>query len=147
MNVQKELANGVTITYLDESKKVAADRWLVKLRCRVSTSRQGWMGEALAGNDPQSVFCREGLGEQLVHETVMERNFIDEKEREGVLATMVTSLEETMGRYVATEGFVRQLFAKRLAELGEQFRQPRAVAPPDEADDPPGPADFSACFR
>ena len=145
--MEKALANGVTLIYLDESKKLAGDRWLVKLRCRVSTPLQGWMREAVSGSDPQTQFCRERLGETLVHETVMERNFIDQKAREGVFAEMVRSVEETMLSYVSAEGFVRQLFAKRLAEVTAHYPPQGQTPILDEEEDPPGPADFSACFR
>lgn len=147
MDMEKTLVNGVTLIFLDESKRVAGDRWLVKLRCRVSTPLHGWMREALAGSDPQTLFCRERLGECLCHETVMERNFIDEAEREGVFAEMVRSLEETMLSYFSAEGFGRQLFAKRLAEATQDFSLQGQTPILVEDEDPPGPADFSACFR
>lgn len=146
--MEKTLANGVTIAYLDESKKVAGDRWLVKLRCRVSAPLQGWMVEAVSGSDLQAAFCRQRLGAGLRHETVLERNFIDAGARERVLAEMIDGLEETLLGYLATEGFARQLYRKQLAEATEHFRR-QAVPPVPQAevDDPPGPADFSACFR
>ncbi len=145
--MEKELTNGMTISCHDESKKLAADRWLVKLRYRAAIPLQEWMREALAGDDPQTVFCREQLGGQLVHEIVMERNFIDEADREGVLAEIIEHLESTVLGYLSKEAFVRQLFTIKLAEGAQVYAQQGWPQRVEEGEDPPGPADFSDCFR
>jgi hypothetical protein len=147
MSATKELANGVTITYVDESKKLAADRWLVKLRCRATIPLQGWMWNSMLGEDPRTIFCRERLAGGLAHEIVMERNFIDKTERERLLAEMVCTLEETVLGYIGREAFVRQLFTRKLAESTLHFDQQRPEFLVDDVEEPPGPADFSACFR
>ena len=145
--MEKELANGMTLTYLDESKKLAADRWLVKLRCQVTIPLQAWMTEAMAGDDPQVVFCREQLGGQLAHEIVMERNFIDEKDKDSLRTELIERLEEAVLRYLSKEAFVRQLFTIKLAEGAQLYVQQGWTQRVEEGEDPPGPADFSACFR
>lgn len=143
----KKLTNGMTITYQDESKRLAADRWLVKLRCLAAIPLQGWMREALAGDDPPTVFSRERLGGQLAHEIVMERNFIDEADKERVLAELIAQLERTAFEYLAKETFVRQLFTIKMAEASRLYAQQGWTPKLDEEEDSPGPADFSACFR
>ena len=145
--MQKELANGMTATYVDESKKLAADRWLVKLRCRIAMPLAGWMLDELAGDDPQANFCRAQFAGRLAHEIVMERNFIDAADRERVLAELIERLENTVLGYLEREVFVRQLFAVKRAEMLERYAQQLASAGVDEEDEGPEPADFSACFR
>lgn len=147
MSAAKELANGVTITYVDESKKIAADRWLVKLRCRATVPLQGWMWDAMVGEDPRTVFCRERLAEGLLHEVVMERNFIDQSERERLITEMIATFEESVLGYIARETFVGQLFTRKLHEATEEYGWSRPEMVAEEVEDPPGPADFSACFR
>lgn len=146
--MERELANGIRVTYLDESKKLAADRWLVKIRCRLTIPLQGWMSEALAGDDPQTVFCRQELDGQLLHEMVLERNFIDESEKGGLQEEMIERLEESVLGYLSREAFVRQLFTAKLTEVKERYaRQGWSKVSPDEGDETPEPDDFSACFR
>jgi len=147
MSSQRELANGVTITYFDQSKKIAGDRYLVKVRCLASIPLQGWMVDALAASDPQTEFCRERLAGNLTHEIVMERNFIDETEREKLLSGMISSLEEAVLGYLSKESFVRQLFARKVSELVEQYGEAERVKFLEDEEEPPGVADFSACFR
>ena len=147
MSAAKELANGVTITYVNESKRLAGDRWLVKLRCRATIALQGWMRDALVGEEPLTVFCRECLAEGLIHEMVMERNFIDQTENERLLTEMISELDKSVLGYMARETFVRQLFTRKLAEATEAFACQRPEMPVEDSEDPPGPADFSACFR
>lgn len=147
MNIEKELANGAMVTYLDESKKLAADRWLVKLRCRVAIPLQAWMSDALSGEDPQTVFCREHLGGQLVHEIVVERNFIDETEKERLKAEMTERLEDATLEYLSREVFVRQLFTVKLAEAKDHYARQGWKPLAEDGDSTPEPDDFSACFR
>jgi len=144
--MEKELANGVTVSCHDESRKLAADRWLVRLRCRAAIPLQGWMWESLQGDDPQTVFCREQLDGQLLHEIVMERNFIDAGDKDQVLAELVEQLEGTVVGYLGKEAFVRQLFTIKLAEVTQLYAQ-QGWTERVEEDDLPGPADFSACFH
>ena len=149
MNDERTLANGVTIRYLNESKKLAGDRWLVKLRCHATIPIQEWMREAMAGPGPENRFCRDHIlsAGVLHHDIVRERNFIDAKEREGLFTELLDSLETTTLGYLASEPFVRQLFAKKHAEAKQLFTQQGHADHQVDDDDPPGPADFSDCFR
>lgn len=149
MNIEKELANGMRVDYLDESKKLAGDRWLVRLRFRGFIPLQGWMKASLVGDDPQTVFCREEFGDRLVHEVIRERNFIDEGEKDALLSEMVQAFEQDIAGYLEKETFARQLFTLKLGQTTERYLRQERIAPlmSNEEDDAPGPADFSACFR
>ncbi len=120
---------------------------MVKLRCRATIALQGWMRDALVGEEPLTVFCRKCLAEGLIHEMVMERNFIDQTENERLLTEMISELDKSVLGYMARETFVRQLFTRKLAEATEAFACQRPEMPVEDSEDPPGPADFSACFR
>lgn len=145
--MEKELANGMTATYLDESKKLAADRWLVKFRCRIAMPLQPWMLNDLAADDPQLSFCRQQFEGCLAHEVVMERNFIDVADKAQVMADMIERLEDTVLVYLSKEAFVRQLFASKLAEFRQRYAQQGWSERLAEGAEIPEPADFSACFR
>lgn len=149
-DMDKKLANGLAIRYQDESKKLAADRWLIKLRCQAFIPVQDWMREALAGDDPCTAFCRRELGKHLAYEVVLERNFIDECEGERVRQELVGAFESSVLSYLEKEVFVRQLFATHRVALEERYARlawSEAGSVVEEGDETPGPADFSACFR
>lgn len=145
--MEKELANGMTATYVDESKKLAADRWLVKLRCCIATPLKGWMLDDLAGDDPQTLFCRAQFAGRLAHEIVMERNFIDAAEKDLVMDELIERLENTVLGYLERELFVRQLFAVKMKEFAELYARQGWTERLEEGGEPAEPADFSACFR
>ncbi len=145
--MEKDLENGMTATYLDESKKLAADRWLVKLRCRIAMPLQGWMLDEMAGDDPLAFFCREQFAGCLAHEIVMERNFISASEREKVMTEIIEHLDDTMLAYLSKEAFVRQLFNVKIAEFTQRYAQLGWTERVEESGDISEPADFAACFR
>lgn len=143
----KKLANGMTVTYHDESKILAADRCLVKSRCRVEIPLQDWMLADLAGDDPQTCFCREQFDGGLVHEIVQERNFIDVAEKEIVMAAIIAQLEKSILEYLSKEAFIRRLFVVKKAEFVQHYTQQAMTARLEDEEDVAEPADFSACFR
>lgn len=149
MEMKEKLTNGITLSYYDESKKIAGDRWLVKLRCQASIPLQEWMVDALSGDDRQCVFCREQFNGQLHHETITERNFIDDEEKDTVLMQLRNCFDDDALRYLAKEIFVRQLFTKKQKECIELYHlQLKTSLLPEVGDeDGPDPVDFSACFQ
>ncbi|MBA3016009.1 MAG: hypothetical protein FP815_13850 [Desulfobulbaceae bacterium] len=148
MKRKEKLTNGITIRYFDESKKIAGDRWLVKLRCHASIPQQEWMMEALNGDDEQTLFCREQFGGQLFYEAFRERNFIDDGEKDNVLIQLRNCFDDNVLGYLAKEEFVKQLFTTRRSEWEKQYLlQSKSSLLQDVGDDDdPEPVDFSACF-
>jgi len=151
MAIKEQLTNGITVTYHDESRRIAADRWLVKLRCEASLPWQAWMDEVLSG-DPQeqAAFCRQFFDGRLCYETVRERNFIDETEKEKLFRELCRSFADNALRYLEREDFVRQLFVTRRSEYVEQYlllQQSQYHSLVDDGNESPEPTDFSACFQ
>jgi hypothetical protein len=145
--MENKLANGMTVTYLDESKGLAADRWLVKLRCRIAMPLQDWMLSDMARDDPQALFCREQFAGHLVHEIVQERNFIDVTDKERVLTEIREHLDDSVRSYLSKGVFVRQLFKVKLAEFIQLYTQQGWTGRLEEGVEIEDPTDFSACFR
>jgi len=145
--MERKLANGMTITYRDQSKKLAGDRWLVSCRCRVSLPLSSWMDQELSGDDPQTIFCREQFAGAVAHEMVLERTFIDAADRHRVLAELMRCFEENLEGYLAKEGFVQKLFAAQRKEFAQRYAE-QSWGEEDKGQEPsPEPADFSACCR
>lgn len=144
----RALANGARLRCEDLSKKVAGDRWLVRLRCVLTCPPAPWMEADIDGSDDESAWLRHELADGLRFEQEFERNFVDEGDREEILAGFLERVEAMAAGYLGGEAFVRHLFTRRLAELRQQYVVEKArgrEAAVEEDDD--GPADFSHCFR
>jgi hypothetical protein len=145
----KTLKNGVKVSLFDFCKPIAADRWYVKILCRIEVAVPE---EKLAGSGlevkEQKVFCKL-CNNTLVHEFIKERNFIDEKEKDEVVAAIISQIQENSLGYMANQVFADNLFQQKVDEfMREQdvLRQ-MAMVKADFEDDDDGPADFSACFK
>lgn len=146
---EQKLAGGMVVTIHDESRRLAADRWLVKIRCEVTLPLPAECLCDLAEEDiglKAAVLSK--LGDSLSFLVVRERNFIDAQEKAAVVAGMVASVRENMVGYLANPHFPARLFARRYRELRESClveRHYHGLAAAHDEDG--GPADFSAIFR
>ncbi len=153
MNMQhfkeQKLANGLTLSFSDCSKCVAADRWLVKMEgeMRIPLANVNW--PAGDGDDPALLnMVKERLGESISFILSKERNFIDADKKEEVLTDLVLQVEENLLGYLGDSSFPQKLFAKQYEEMRQrcllELQQPAASGVDDDDN---APADFSACFR
>lgn len=141
----KLLPNGITLTYIDESKKIVGDRWQVKIRCVASLPLNEAMRATLHELSPEErEFIHNELTDGLRHEQLWERQFVDNDVKEQV---MDKELERSakLFPYLGQKDFGEKLFNQRLSELRQAFKQrPLPQAAPSTI---PEPDDFSACFK
>ena len=108
------LDNGLDLEFYDASKKIAGDRWQVKLMVRVeipvSNYLQG-LDEVMDTDDIQKT-----LGQKIVYEKSMERNFIDDTEKERILIGFCDSLSESALSYLSAQNFPKQFIVKKFKE-------------------------------
>lgn len=144
------LPNGITVTFYDLSRKVAADRWLVKVKCEADFE----VGEPLYANMNDAKLAaamQEEGANRMRHQLFRERNFIDAREKDAVLHDLFTQLHKNAITYMGSELFLRRLFEKKVEafkleyRIQEEIRRQAALAEGEDDDD--GPADFSACFK
>lgn len=82
------LENGLTLEIKDYSRKVAADRWLIKLVARMEiTVTDTGFSDKLPQPAPLDQM-RAKLGDRIHHEYQVERNFVDGAVKETVLNNM-----------------------------------------------------------
>jgi hypothetical protein len=142
---EKVLANGALLSIVDESKKIAGDRWCIKLRCLTTISWAEWMDQYVAEEaDPYEV-VRKSL-EPITHEIVKERNFIAQSEKDQIIAEMLASLQDNVEHYLASPNFTKNCFLKHLQEWREAQKM-MSMMKAEETSDGDEPADFSGCFR
>ena len=142
------LPNGITVTFYDLSRKVAADRWLVKVQCEADFE----VGEQLFAHINDATLAaamKEDCASRVRHNLFRERNFIDIREKDEVLHDLFTHLHENAIAYMGGELFLRRLFEKKVEAFRLQYlvRQERNRQAALTDDDDDGPADFSACFK
>lgn len=141
------LANGIQMTCYDLSRKIAADRWLVKVKCEAVLQVPDELFDAIDDADMASAM-KQDCANTVIHTRYRERNFIDEKDKDGVRQELFNQLSENAQTYMGGELFSRKLFEKKVAEFKLQYqiqKERERLAVTDEEDE--GPADFSACFR
>ncbi len=141
----KQLPNGLILTYIDESKKIAMDRWQIKIRCVASLPLNETMRAVLHEFSPEErEFIYNKLAGDLRYEQVWERQFVDKDVKEQVMAEELERSEKLFP-YLGQADFGEKLFKQRLSELRQSFKQ--RPLPSDPASTIPEPDDFSACFK
>ncbi len=143
---EKKLSTGAVMTITDESKKLAADRWLVKLQCVVTIPWAEWMDQYLDKNDGSYEDVRTSI-EPIMYEMVKERNFIDHSEKEEMLLDIQAKIHENIGQYVDRPDFSNKVFHKQLQEWRDTQRLMASMPLENELGDVEEPDDFSACFK
>ena len=145
---EQKLANGLTLSFIDCSKCVAADRWLVKMQGEVKFPLADVVWPEDAGDDPELLaLIKERLGESISFILSKERNFIDADEKEALLGELVAQVEDNLVGYLSDPSFPEKLLARQYEEMRQQCLQERQQVYSSVDDEDDGPTDFSACFR
>jgi len=144
----RTLANGIIVSYENMSRLIAADRWLVKIKCKVFCPVNLDDLSSLAGDDQELLAeLRNVFAEGLSHEILRERNFVDEAEKQEIIEEIIAQYEINVENYMGSDVFTRRLLKTRAGEIVDSFRLRQNMPPEPVMDDDDGPADFSACFR
>ncbi len=142
----EQLANGVEVRFYDESRRVAGDRWQVKVRydAVVSVSETFW---SLVSGGPELIEeIRAALGGEIVLTNVNERNFISAEKKEMLVAEIVGRARKNIFGYLADPGFPGRYFERCFKEALEEIeRKKREVRVPNN-EDVEEPVDFSDLF-
>ena len=142
----EQLANGVVVRFYDESRRVAGDRWQVKVRydAVVSVSETFW--SPVSGESELIEEIRAALGGKIVLTNVNERNFISAEEKEVLVAEIVSRARKNIFGYLVDPGFPERYFKRCFIEAREEIeRNKREVCVPDN-EDVEEPVDFSHLF-
>ncbi|WP_157861397.1 hypothetical protein [Desulfurivibrio alkaliphilus] len=143
------LPNGLRLTFYDKSRRLAGDRWLVELQCAAECPLTAELAAQFTEPDDRlraEIMSR--LGDKLEFSVNRTRHFIDEQEKEQVLAELLAGIREHVLIYFVKPDFPRRLLLDTCAKLREDCLldrhrdQEQQQQPEDD-----GPADFSALFR
>ena len=109
-----DLENGLKLAIYDESKKIAADRWVVKFAARMEIPVNCISQEGANGVNPDEI--KSGLGDIVLFEHKRERNFIDEKEKNETFDSLCTMFLETSLNYLSHADFPVKFILKKYSE-------------------------------
>ncbi len=145
---EKELANGIRLSFFNESKIMTGDRWLIKLKCLAQLPVTDDDFASLPQDDPDLLqYLREKFAGNLSFSTVRERIFVDETEQEQVFSELLKTFLESTLDYLAAPNFPEQLMDSKFKKFSQEYQVKKELDKLVEEDDDDGPADFSACFK
>ena len=120
---EKDLENGLKLEFYDCSKKIAGDRWQVKLTVKVEISVKEYLQSLDEGMDADDVL--KVLGQKVIYEKNMERNFIDDREKEKLLNDIFDSSMKNSLLYLSKPNFPKQFIGKeyKAKKLRDKYYQ------------------------
>lgn len=144
----KELANGVRLTLIDNSRTIAGDRWFLKLDLEafVAIPEAYWT----ARQDKEAPLLsriRELMGDKAKFSSSREKHFVDDKERPTLMEGLLTEVHTTILPYLSSPAFADKLIDDQFNKTKTRVLQENRPNTARADDDDDGPADFSHCFR
>jgi len=115
-----ELKNGLIMVFLDQSKKIAADRWYIHIRVeiRIPVQKKWFRKEPIDEGQYQAI--QQTLGEEVVFSQKKERNFVSEKVKDQIVEDICNQALRTGHTYCASDTFAARTILKA---FGEKRRQ------------------------
>ena len=144
----EKLDNGISVRVTDQSRQVAGDRWYIKLVCTVSMSVEEGAIKVCDDDGPELLArIREHIGNEASKDFVLERNFVDEREKDDVSDELLIRIKENIKGYLASDKFP-SLFLDRCYDEARLVCQNVTDLPvAEQSGEDEGPTDFSDCFR
>lgn len=105
-----DLANGLKLQLIDDSRQIAADRYSVRLKLRIEIPVDGKWFDSMA--DPSVEDVKTLLGPHVVFEREEKRNFVDKDEKDAVVDAMVASVVESGTPYYGLPSFPARCILK-----------------------------------
>lgn len=109
-----KLKNGLTLEFLDRSKKIVGDRWLVSFAARVEmvVSPNYLEGQDVSEDTLNDIKML--TGEKASYHYNNERNFIDDEKKDAVFKELKESFLDTNLKYLSTPGFPIKLILSKV---------------------------------
>lgn len=144
---QKRLTNGMVLSVYDRSRKVAGDRFFVKIECEIALPVHAGFFDKRNENDPELFEeIKQKIGETILFSIPKERNFVAEPDKDSIVSEFIGQVSSNMLTYLDNSVFAQKLFEHRYEEIKKAVLAERCDNRKDEPEEDDGPADFSACF-
>lgn len=120
---QIDLDNGQIVEIFDDSRPVAGDRWLVSVRACVRIAVDDRLAAAADPSGKGNEAVRRMVGESVIFEKQMTRNFIHGDEKDRIRDNLVASFMDSTLAYLSGATFAEKLVQKAYREaLSKQWR-------------------------
>jgi len=110
------LDNGLRLEILDESRQIAADRWVVRIRFKVAVPVADHYTAVPPDGIPPLPELIEQLGSITTFDVVKERNFISIDEKDAVAEGIVTTFLNDVAPYLGRSSFPGKFILKTYRE-------------------------------
>ena len=103
---------------------------------------------ALCEDNPELLaMVRTRIGSEVIKEFVLERNFVDAREKDEVVAELLTRTKENINGYLASPKFPAPFLDRCCDEARTACLAMINLPTEEQVDDDDGPTDFSGCFQ
>lgn len=111
-----ELKNGLIMVFLDQSKKIAADRWYIHIRVeiRIPVQKKWFVKDPIDDGLYQEIL--DTLGQEVVFSQEKERNFVSEKIKDQIIEDIYNQALQTGQTYCASDTFAARTILKAFGE-------------------------------
>lgn len=111
-----ELKNGLVLIFMDESKKIAGDRWYVRVGVSIEIPvDKRWFADG-SMDDVRFNQIAEALGEKVVFSQKKERNFVSDDTKEQLIQDICKQTREMGQAYMGSDSFAAKFILKSYAE-------------------------------
>ena len=112
------LENGLILSFYDESKKIAGDRWQVNLTARIQILMDQ-VHFTRIDSEKISEIIKE-IGEKINYEKKLVRNFVAEKQKEEIVTALCESFLQITRPYLSHSQFAERFVLKTYADSLEK---------------------------
>lgn len=143
----KKLKNGVHLSFYNESRPVAGDRWLVVLKIVYTLPLSEIMVMEIEKCE-DSKYYLDKFSDGLSLEIERKKHFVDALLVEDTLEELMSLAELNLMEYFSRQNFADRLFLKQIDLLNKEYLLQKQIQQNSALDDfVDEPADFSACFK
>ncbi len=115
-----ELKNGLNMVFLDQSKKIAADRWYIHIEVEIRIPVQKkWFSEESIDEGHFHVIL-DSLGEEVVFRQKRERNFVSEEAKDRIVKEICDHALQMGQTYCSSDTFAARTILKAFREKNRQ---------------------------
>lgn len=125
-----KLPNGLKLTIMDSSRRIAADTIKVELTFQVKI--KVLESFFVSHDDYQKV--KNALGDELTYEHKMERSFVDDKDEESVRAELLNTFKKNSMTYLSSPNFAKKMALSQLRDIKLNPFKYKAYPYPEQAE-------------
>lgn len=122
--LSRELDNGLNLLCLDQSKKIAVDRWYVCVWVQITipVDEKWFVMHPLDTQTFQQI--RKALGQEVIFKQKKERNFVSDDQKMQIINQICDRAVEMGSKYLGRDDFAAKYILKVFSDY-QKHRQPR----------------------